>query len=49
MDIGNTDGEAADRGGVGFHIPQRIGRQEAATKIGEGSMDLKVDMAAGRS
>ena len=47
MTIGNTRGAAVDRGGGSVHCPQRRGGQEAATKITEGSMDLKEDMASG--
>ena len=46
MAIGNTEVEAADRWGGGVHFPQRRGGQEAATRSGEGSMDLKVNTEA---
>ena len=48
MTIGNTGGAATDRGGGGIHFPQRRGGQEADTKSGEVSMDLKGDMKVGR-
>ena len=48
MAIGNTEVEAADIWGGGVHFPQRRGGQEADTKSGEVSMDLKGDMKVGR-
>ena len=47
MDIGNTKGEAADRGGGSVHCPQRRGGHKAAIKSIKVRMDFKVDMAAG--
>ena len=48
MAIGNTGGEAADRGEGGVNLPQGIDGQEAETKIGKGSIVLKGNMSDGR-
>ena len=47
MAIGTTKGETTDRGGGGVHNYQVRGGQDAATKIGESSLDLTGYMAVG--
>ena len=47
MAIGNTGGAALDIGQGGIHWTQRRGGQEAATKIGKGSMYLNGEMSDG--
>ena len=49
MAIGTTVGEASDIGRVGVHSYQGRGGQDAATKIGNTSLDLIGDLAVYRT